>query len=190
MCVIEDNVGPFYVFPQFEAPGLKIGKFNHLQERVDQPEKLKRQITALDEQVRSLHAWQKVCAKVTIHVTTLYAQSLAQQRSVFRYQLVTMMFPACQLSFQESKAVFQVVSALLPCLGLLDPEQPFWLKVLRDGVQKWFPAANGKLLSASACMFVNTPDHDFILDNHPLHQQVGVPPCDARLHVCRPARCL
>ena len=50
--VIEDNVGYFYNFPVFEEPGMKIGKFNHLHEQVDRPEKLKRDITHLDEQVR------------------------------------------------------------------------------------------------------------------------------------------
>lgn len=49
--VIEGEVGAFYQFPVFEEPGMKIGKFDHLKERVDHPAKLKRSITKADEQV-------------------------------------------------------------------------------------------------------------------------------------------
>jgi sarcosine oxidase len=49
--VIEGGVGAFYQFPVFEEPGMKIGKFDHLHERVDNPAKLRRQITKADEQV-------------------------------------------------------------------------------------------------------------------------------------------
>ena len=48
-------------------------------------------------------------------------------------------------------------------------------QVLREGVQAFVPAANGRMLKAAACMFTNTPDHHFILDQHPLHKQVNPP---------------
>src|SRR5581483_2015826 len=44
--------------------------------------------------------------------------------------------------------------------------------VLRAGVAHYFPAANGALLSAKACMFTNSPDEHFILDLHPELPQV------------------
>ena len=46
------------------------------------------------------------------------------------------------------------------------------MQALRDGIAAWFPAANGRMLSAAACMFTNTPDHHFILDKHPNHDNV------------------
>lgn len=60
VCVVRGEVagredGDFYLFPVFEEPGMKIGRFDHLRERVDKPEKLKRSVSKLDEQVRPLH---------------------------------------------------------------------------------------------------------------------------------------
>ena len=51
VCVLDGDIGSFYLFPVFEQPGLKIGKFDHLRERVDNPKKLKRDISRQDEQV-------------------------------------------------------------------------------------------------------------------------------------------
>ena len=42
--------------------------------------------------------------------------------------------------------------------------------VLRD----FIPAANGPLLSITICMYTNSPDHHFIIDHHPSHQNVIV----------------
>ncbi|KAG2492139.1 hypothetical protein HYH03_009630 [Edaphochlamys debaryana] len=44
---------------------------------------------------------------------------------------------------------------------------------LRRGAAAFFPAAgSGRLLSASACLFTNTPDGHFLVDRHPRHPQV------------------
>ena len=51
VCVIEDDLGPFYAFPCFHEPGMKIGKFHHLYEPVEPPEAMKRHISHMDEQV-------------------------------------------------------------------------------------------------------------------------------------------
>lgn len=51
VCVVEDDIGAYYAFPQFEQPGMKIGKFNHLHEGVAEPERLERAISPADEQV-------------------------------------------------------------------------------------------------------------------------------------------
>lgn len=46
---------------------------------------------------------------------------------------------------------------------------------LRAGVASYFPAvaAAGRLLSASACFFTNTPDGHFLVDRHPRHPQAS-----------------
>ena len=38
---------------------------------------------------------------------------------------------------------------------------------LRDAVARYFPMANGALLSSRACLFTNTPDEHFIIDRDP-----------------------
>ena len=38
--------------------------------------------------------------------------------------------------------------------------------VLREGVEAYFPEANGATRRMAACMFTNTPDTDFVLDRH------------------------
>lgn len=38
---------------------------------------------------------------------------------------------------------------------------------LREEVARYFPLANGPLLTSAACMFTNTPDEHFIIDRHP-----------------------
>lgn len=57
----------------------------------------------------------------------------------------------------------------------LEPEDE---AVLRTGVARYFPAANGPTLSLKTCMFTNTPDEHFILDHYPgLPQVVLASPC-------------
>ena len=44
--------------------------------------------------------------------------------------------------------------------------------VLRSAISRYFPEANGKLLQYQTCMFTNTPDENFIIDQHPNFSQV------------------
>ncbi len=39
--------------------------------------------------------------------------------------------------------------------------------VLREGIEAYFPRANGPVRRMTACMFTNSPDGHFILDRHP-----------------------
>ena len=49
---------------------------------------------------------------------------------------------------------------------------------LRDAVSRYFPAADGVMLSSSTCMFTNTPDEHFIIDRAPSAPEVLlVSPC-------------
>lgn len=45
---------------------------------------------------------------------------------------------------------------------------------LREALSHYFPDANGPRLSASACLFTNTPDEHFVIDRLPDQQQVVV----------------
>lgn len=45
-------------------------------------------------------------------------------------------------------------------------------KVLRDFIEKYMPDAAGPTQSLKVCMFTNTPDEHFILDQHPDYPQV------------------
>lgn len=38
---------------------------------------------------------------------------------------------------------------------------------LREATSRWFPQANGPLLSATTCLFTNTPDEHFVIDRVP-----------------------
>ncbi len=50
--------------------------------------------------------------------------------------------------------------------------------VLRGFGERYFPDGCGPTMTLRACMFTNTPDEHFILDRHPVHQQVVVAsPC-------------
>jgi sarcosine oxidase len=50
--------------------------------------------------------------------------------------------------------------------------------VLREGIARYFPDANGPTLAMKACLFTNTPDEHFILDRHPEFEQVSIAsPC-------------
>ncbi len=58
---------------------------------------------------------------------------------------------------------------------VLEPEDE---RVLRDGVARFMPEANGPLLSWRACMFTNTPDEHFVLDRYPgVPQVILASPC-------------
>ncbi len=46
--------------------------------------------------------------------------------------------------------------------------------VLREGIEAFFPRANGPTRRMTACMFTNSPDGHFILDRHPDHENVFV----------------
>jgi len=46
--------------------------------------------------------------------------------------------------------------------------------VLREGVARYFPEANGPALAMKTCMFTNSPDEHFILDAHPEYAQVSI----------------
>ena len=45
---------------------------------------------------------------------------------------------------------------------------------LREAIEEYFPKANGPAKKATACMFTNSPDGDFILDRHPEEDRVFV----------------
>jgi len=51
-------------------------------------------------------------------------------------------------------------------------------RVLREGIQRYFPDANGPTLALKTCLFTNTKDEHFILDLHPEFEQVSIAsPC-------------
>lgn len=47
-------------------------------------------------------------------------------------------------------------------------------EVLRAGIRRYFPDADGQTLDMKACLFTNSPDEHFILDLHPGHPQVAI----------------
>jgi len=46
--------------------------------------------------------------------------------------------------------------------------------VLREGIGRYFPDANGPTLAMKTCLFTNSPDEHFILDVHPEWPQVSI----------------
>jgi len=46
--------------------------------------------------------------------------------------------------------------------------------VLRAGIRRYFPAADGATLDMKACIFTNSPDEHFIIDRHPQHPEVAI----------------
>jgi len=44
--------------------------------------------------------------------------------------------------------------------------------VLREGIRKYFPDADGPTMSMKTCLFTNSPDEHFIIDRHPTVPQV------------------
>ncbi len=45
-------------------------------------------------------------------------------------------------------------------------------EVLREGIRRYFPDANGPTMALKTCLFTNSPDEHFILDTHPHVSQV------------------
>jgi sarcosine oxidase len=46
--------------------------------------------------------------------------------------------------------------------------------VLRDGIRRYFPEADGPTMALKTCLFTNSPDEHFILDRHPAHRNVAI----------------
>jgi len=46
--------------------------------------------------------------------------------------------------------------------------------VLREGLRRYFPDADGPTLAMKVCLFTNTSDEHFILDRHPDHPHVAI----------------
>jgi sarcosine oxidase len=46
--------------------------------------------------------------------------------------------------------------------------------VLREGIRRYFPDADGPALTMKTCMFTNSPDEHFILDGHPEAENVYI----------------
>lgn len=46
--------------------------------------------------------------------------------------------------------------------------------VLRAGIRRYFPEADGRTLAMKTCLFTNSPDEHFILDRHPHCPQVAI----------------
>ena len=43
---------------------------------------------------------------------------------------------------------------------------------------RYLPQAAGRILDRATCVYTNTPDHDFLLDRHPVHPNVIIAsPC-------------
>jgi sarcosine oxidase len=52
------------------------------------------------------------------------------------------------------------------------------IQSMRGLLSRFMPAAEGRLLATTVCLYTNTPDEHFILDKHPLYRQVVVAsPC-------------
>lgn len=45
---------------------------------------------------------------------------------------------------------------------------------LREFLSSCLPAANGPQLALSTCLYTNTPDKEFVIDHHPVHEDVVV----------------
>jgi sarcosine oxidase len=45
---------------------------------------------------------------------------------------------------------------------------------LRPALRRYLPDADGPLLALRVCLYANSPDHSFILDRHPLHENVTI----------------
>jgi sarcosine oxidase len=46
--------------------------------------------------------------------------------------------------------------------------------VLREGIRRYFPDADGPTMAMKTCMFTNSPDEHFILDHHPASPRVAI----------------
>jgi sarcosine oxidase len=54
-----------------------------------------------------------------------------------------------------------------------DP-QPGDEETFRPALKEYLPDADGPLLSLRTCLYTNSPDHHFIIDRHPLHENVTI----------------
>lgn len=48
------------------------------------------------------------------------------------------------------------------------------IEMLRNVLDLYMPGASGRLIQAVTCMYTNSVDDDFIVDRHPLHEQVVI----------------
>ena len=56
--------------------------------------------------------------------------------------------------------------------------RPEEINGMRDLVRRFLPAADGPLIRSAVCLYTNTPDHHFFIDEHPAHPQVLIAsPC-------------
>jgi sarcosine oxidase len=46
--------------------------------------------------------------------------------------------------------------------------------VIRDGLRRYFPDADGPTMAMKTCLFTNSPDEHFILDRHPVSPRVTI----------------
>lgn len=46
--------------------------------------------------------------------------------------------------------------------------------VLREGIRRYFPDADGPTMAMKTCLFTNSPDEHFIIDRHPDYQNVVI----------------
>jgi sarcosine oxidase len=46
--------------------------------------------------------------------------------------------------------------------------------VLREGIRRYFPDADGPTLALTTCLFTNTPDEHFLIGLHPAHPRVAI----------------
>jgi sarcosine oxidase len=49
--------------------------------------------------------------------------------------------------------------------------------VLREGIRRYFPNADGPTMTLKTCLFTNTPDEHFIIDRHPEFPQAYIASC-------------
>jgi hypothetical protein len=56
------------------------------------------------------------------------------------------------------------MSPLNPWIAVVTTEDE---AVLREGIRRYFPAADGPTLAMKVCMFANTPDGHFVIDHYP-----------------------
>jgi sarcosine oxidase len=45
---------------------------------------------------------------------------------------------------------------------------------IRTGLRQFIPSADAPISSIRICMYTNSPDHNFIIDRHPLHENVTI----------------
>jgi sarcosine oxidase len=45
-------------------------------------------------------------------------------------------------------------------------------EVLREGIRRYFPDADGPTLAMKTCLFTNSPDGHFIIDRHPADPRI------------------